>query len=46
MDYLPAHKLIKFRTAIEGAGAKLIYMPPYSPDFNLIEMAYSSSKPS
>ena len=29
---------------IEGAGAALIYLPPYSPDFNPIEMAFSKIK--
>ena len=32
------------RQAIEAAGAKLIYLPPYSPDFNPIEMAYAKIK--
>ena len=38
MDNLPAHKVSGVRTAIE-VGARLIYLPPYSPDFNPIEMA-------
>ena len=44
MDNLPAHKLAGVRTAIENAGAKLLYLPPYSPDFNPIEMAFSKLK--
>jgi transposase len=44
MDNLPAHKLARVRTAIEAAGAKLLYLPPYSPDFNPIEMAFSKLK--
>ncbi len=44
MDNLPAHKVTRVRTAIEGAGARLIYLPPYSPDFNPIEMAFSKLK--
>jgi transposase len=44
MDNLPAHKITGVRQAIKGAGARLIYLPPYSPDFNLIEMAFSKLK--
>jgi transposase len=44
MDNLPAHKVSGVRTAIEGAGARLVYLPPYSPDFNPIEMAFSKLK--
>jgi transposase len=44
MDNLPAHKLAGVRTAIEAAGAKLLYLPPYSPDFNPIERAFSKRK--
>ena len=44
MDNLPAHKVTGVRRAIEGAGARLIYLPPYSPDFNPIEMAFSKLK--
>jgi hypothetical protein len=45
MDNLPAHKLHAAREAIEGAGAELRFLPPYSPDFNPIEMAFSSNRP-
>ncbi len=44
MDNLPAHKIMGVRQAIKGAGARLIYLPPYSPDFNPIEMAFSKLK--
>ncbi len=33
MDNLPAHKVKGVRQGIEGAGASLLYLPPYSPDF-------------
>ncbi len=36
MDNLPAHKVAGIREAIETAGARLLYLPPYSPDFNPI----------
>ena len=41
MDNLPAHKVGAIRTMSEDAGARLLYLPPYSPDFNPIEMAFS-----
>ena len=44
MDNLPAHKPIAVRAAIEVAGAELRFLPPYSPDFNPIEMAFSKLK--
>lgn len=44
MDNLPAHKVSGVRQAIEAAGAVLLYLPPYSPDFNPIEMAFSKLK--
>ena len=34
MDNLPAHKADGIRQAIEPAGCTLLYLPPYSPDFN------------
>ena len=37
LDNLSAHKVPGVREAIEAAGAKLLYLPPYSPDFNPIE---------
>ena len=44
MDNLPAHKVAGVRDAIETAGATLLYLPPYSPDFNPIELAFSKLK--
>ena len=44
MDNLPAHKVGGVRRAIEDAGASLLYLPSYSPDFNQIEMAFSKLK--
>jgi transposase len=44
MDNLPAHKVHGVREAIEAVGARLKYLPPYSPDFNPIEMAFSKLK--
>ena len=44
MDNLPAHKVHGVREAIEQTGAKLRYLPPYSPDFNPIENAFSKLK--
>jgi hypothetical protein len=43
MDNLSAHKGEKVRELIEGKGCELIYLPPYSPDFNPIEGAFSPS---
>jgi transposase len=44
MDNLPAHRVKGVRSAIEHTGAKLLYLPPYSPDFNPIEQAFSKFK--
>lgn len=44
MDNLPAHRVGGIREAIEAAGAALLYLPPYSPDFNPIEMAFAKLK--
>jgi transposase len=44
MDNLPGHRLPKVRQLIEAAGATLLYLPPYSPDFNPIEMIWSKVK--
>ena len=44
MDNLPAHKPAAIRHAIEVTGARLFFLPPYSPDFNPIEMAFSKIK--
>ena len=44
MDNLGSHKRASVRAAIEAAGARLLYLPPYSPDFNPIENAFSKLK--
>lgn len=44
MDNLGSHKGAGVRAAIEAAGAALLYLPPYSPDFNPIENAFSKLK--
>ncbi len=44
MDNLGSHKGAGVRAAIEAAGATLLYLPPYSPDFNPIENAFSKLK--
>lgn len=44
MDNLPAHKVAGVRDAIETAGASLLFLPPYSPDFNPIENAFAKLK--
>lgn len=44
MDNLSAHKVEGVREAIEGVGASVLYLPPYSPDFNPIENAFSKLK--
>ena len=44
MDNLSVHKVAGVREAIEAAGAHALYQPPYSPDLNPIEMAFSKLK--
>jgi transposase len=44
MDNLGSHKVAGVRTAIEAAGARLLYLPPYSPDLNPIEQAFAKLK--
>ena len=44
IDNLPAHKVAGVRAAIEASGAFLLYLPPYSPDLNPIEMAFAKLK--
>jgi len=44
MDNLPAHKVVGVRAAIMAKGARLRLLPPYSPDFNPIENAFSKLK--
>ena len=44
MDNLSSHKGAGVRKRIETAGAELLFLPPYSPDLNPIEMAFSKLK--
>lgn len=44
LDNLAAHKNAAARRAIEATGARLLFLPPYSPDFNPIENAFSKLK--
>jgi transposase len=44
IDNLPAHKVEGVRAAIGARGAMLVYLPPYSPDLNPIEMAFAKLK--
>jgi transposase len=44
MDNLSSHKRPEVRAAIEAAGARILYLPPYSPDFNPIEKAFAKLK--
>ena len=44
MDNLPAHKGPRVAALIEAAGARLLHLPPYSPDFNPIENAFAKLK--
>jgi transposase len=44
MDNLRVHKMAGVREAIEAAGAKLLFIPPYSSDLNPIELAFSKLK--
>ncbi len=44
MDNLSSHKRASVRERIEAAGATLRFLPPYSPDFNPIEKAFSKLK--
>lgn len=44
LDNLGAHKVPGVREAIEATGAMLLYLPPYSPDFNPIEQLFAKLK--
>ena len=44
LDNLSAHKVPGVRQAIETTGARLLYLPPYSPDFNPIEQLFAKLK--
>ena len=44
MDNLSAHKGERIRELLESAGCELLYLPPYSPEFSPIEVAFSKLK--
>jgi transposase len=44
MDNLSAHKVAGVREAIAAVGAGVVYLPPYSPDFNPIELVFAKVK--
>ena len=44
LDNLAVHKQPEVRAAIEATGAQIRFLPPYSPDFNPIEMAFAKLK--
>lgn len=44
MDNLQPHKSVRVRQMIESAGASVLFLPPYSPDLNPIELAFSKIK--
>jgi transposase len=44
LDNLPAHKVAGLSELVETRGARLLYLPPYSPDFNPTELAFSKLK--
>lgn len=44
LDNLACHKVAGVRTAIEAVGARVLYLPPYSPDFNPIEQVFAQLK--
>ena len=44
LDNLSSHKVEGVRTAIESAGARLLYLPSYSPDLNPIEQWFAKLK--
>ena len=44
LDNLCVHKVAGVRETVEAAGARLLFLPPYSPDFNPIEQAFAKLK--
>ncbi len=44
LDNLSSHKRVEARLAIEAVGARVVFLPPYSPDFNPIENAFAKLK--
>jgi hypothetical protein len=45
LDNLSSHKVEGVQQAVAAAGAKVLYLPPYSPDLNPIEKLFSNSRP-
>jgi transposase len=44
LDNLSSHKSARTRELVEAAGAELVFLPPYSPDLNPIEMIFAKIK--
>jgi transposase len=44
LDNLGSHKVAGVEVAIRAAGAQLLYLPPYSPDYNPIEQVFAKLK--
>ncbi len=44
MDNLSFHKAPRIRTLIESVGARLVFLPPYSPDLNPVELCWAKVK--
>ena len=44
LDNLSSHKGGRVKEIVEGAGCELVYLPPYSPDYNPIQQAFSKVK--
>lgn len=44
MDNLSSHKRVRTRELIEATGARLVFLPPYSPDLNPIELIFAKVK--
>lgn len=44
LDNFSVHKSVVAQQAVEAAGAALVFLPPYSPDFNPIELAFAKLK--
>ena len=44
LDNLGAHRMAAVKRAVEDAGASVLFLPPYSPDLNPIELAWSKVK--
>ena len=44
LDKLPAHQVAELAELVEARGARLLYLPPYSPDFKPLDLAFSKLK--